>query len=112
MGQTLLDRTDRPTETQPPTSKLSDSTTDLLFLYQKSSRLLCPFFLQRVERCLQLEPLVNLYNMNDINDLDRTCTVLGEVFRSMEVIDKIVAAARDEADNPLQPITMTVTVRE
>ena len=50
--------------------------------------------------------------MNDNSGLDRTYTVLGEVFRSMEVVDKIVAAARDEADNPLQPITMTMTVKE
>ena len=63
-----------------------------------------------MERCLQLEPSVNLYIVNDINDLDRTYTVLGEVFRSMEVIDKIVAATRDNYDNPLEP--MTVTVKE
>ena len=75
LGQTLLDRIDRPTETQPPIanhSKPFDSTNDLLFLYQKSSRLLCPFFLQREVRCLQLEPLVNLYNMNDIGGLKRS----------------------------------------
>jgi peptidyl-prolyl cis-trans isomerase B (cyclophilin B) len=30
----------------------------------------------------------------------------------MEVVDKIVAAARDEFDNPLEPITMTMTVKE
>jgi hypothetical protein len=30
----------------------------------------------------------------------------------MEVVDKIVAAARDEVDNPLQPIPMTMTVKE
>ena len=50
--------------------------------------------------------------MNDISGLDWTYTVFGEVFRSMEVIDKIVAAARDEADNPLQPMTMTMTVEQ
>ena len=44
--------------------------------------------------------------------LDRTCIVFGEVFRGMEVVDKIVAAARDEFDNPLKPITMTMTVKE
>jgi hypothetical protein len=30
----------------------------------------------------------------------------------MEVVDKIVAAARDDCDNPLEPITMTMTVKE
>jgi hypothetical protein len=34
------------------------------------------------------------------------------VFRGIEVLDKIVAAARDQADNPLEPITMTVMVTE
>jgi peptidyl-prolyl cis-trans isomerase B (cyclophilin B) len=47
-------------------------------------------------------------NVNDGSGLDRTYTVFGEVFRGMDIVDKIVAAARDEADNPLQPITMTV----
>ena len=48
--------------------------------------------------------------MNDISGLDWTYTVFGKIFRSMGVVAKIVAAARDEADNPLQPITMTVTM--
>jgi hypothetical protein len=30
----------------------------------------------------------------------------------MEVVDKIVAASRDEFDNPLQPIMMKMTVKE
>ena len=30
----------------------------------------------------------------------------------MEVVDKIVAAARDDCDNPLEPITMMMTVKE
>ena len=48
----------------------------------------------------------------DNSGLDRTYTVFGEVFRGMEVVDKIVAAARDDCDNPLEPITMTMTVKE
>jgi peptidyl-prolyl cis-trans isomerase B (cyclophilin B) len=48
----------------------------------------------------------------DSSGLDRTYTVFGEVFRGMEVVDKIVAAPRDEFDNPLKPITMTMTVKE
>ena len=50
--------------------------------------------------------------VDDNSGLDRTYTVFGEVFRGMDVVDKIVAAARDEADNPLQPIPMTMTVKE
>ena len=50
--------------------------------------------------------------VDDNNGLGRTYTVFGEVFRGMEVVDKIVAAARDEFDNPLEPITMTMTVKE
>ena len=38
--------------------------------------------------------------------------VFGEVFRGMDVVDKIVAAARDEFDNPLKPIEMKMTVKE
>ena len=48
--------------------------------------------------------------MANSSGLDRTYTVFGEVFRGMEVVDKIVAAARDEFDNPLKPITMTMTM--
>ena len=48
--------------------------------------------------------------MNDIGDLDRTYTVFGEIFQGTEVVDKIIATARDDNDNPLEP--MTVTVKE
>lgn len=51
-------------------------------------------------------------DMNDNSGLDRRYTVFGEIFRGIEVLDKIVAAPRDAADNPLEPITMTVTVTE
>jgi peptidyl-prolyl cis-trans isomerase B (cyclophilin B) len=44
--------------------------------------------------------------------LDRRYTVFGEVFRGLDVIDKIVAAARDQADNPIEPITMMIRVKE
>ena len=30
----------------------------------------------------------------------------------MDVVDKIVATPRDEFDNPLKPITVTMTVKE
>ena len=48
----------------------------------------------------------------DNSGLDRTYTVFGEVFRGMDVGGQIVAATRDEFDNPLEPIPMTVTVKE
>ena len=44
--------------------------------------------------------------------LDRRYTVFGEIFRGIEIIDKIACTTRDERDNPLEPITMTVTVKE
>lgn len=44
--------------------------------------------------------------------LDRTYTVFGEVFRGLDVVDKIVAAQRDAGDNPLDPIDMTITLKE
>jgi peptidyl-prolyl cis-trans isomerase B (cyclophilin B) len=50
--------------------------------------------------------------VNDGSGLDRTYPVFGKVFRGMEVVDKIIAAALDEFDNPLMPMTMTVTVKE
>ena len=50
--------------------------------------------------------------MNDISGLGWAYTVFGEIFRGMEVVDKIVATARDHYDNPLQPMTMTMTVEQ
>ena len=50
--------------------------------------------------------------MNDIGDLDRTYTVFGEIFQGTEVVDKIIATARDDNDNPLEPMPMTMTVEQ
>jgi peptidyl-prolyl cis-trans isomerase B (cyclophilin B) len=50
--------------------------------------------------------------VDDSSGLDRTYTLFGEVFRGMEVVDKIVAIAHDDCDNPLTPITMKMTVKE
>jgi peptidyl-prolyl cis-trans isomerase B (cyclophilin B) len=38
--------------------------------------------------------------------------VFGEVFRGIDIVDKIVGAPRDERDNPLDPIRITMTVKE
>jgi peptidyl-prolyl cis-trans isomerase B (cyclophilin B) len=43
--------------------------------------------------------------------LDRQYSVFGQVLRGMEVVDKIVAAKRDERDNPLERIEMKVRVQ-
>ena len=51
-------------------------------------------------------------SVGDNSGLDRTYTVFGEVSRGLDVVDQIVAVARDERDNPLEPIAMTVTVKE
>ena len=48
----------------------------------------------------------------DQSALDRRYTVFGQVIRGLEVIDKIVAAQRDEADNPLAPVPMKLGVKE
>ena len=48
----------------------------------------------------------------DSSGLDRMYTVFGEVVRGLDVLDKIVAVARDERDNPLEPVPLTVTAKE
>ncbi|MGQ0811367.1 MAG: peptidylprolyl isomerase [Nitrospiraceae bacterium] len=48
----------------------------------------------------------------DASGLDRRYTVFGEVTRGLDVIDKIVALPRDQFDNPLEPVVMTVIVKE
>jgi len=48
----------------------------------------------------------------DSSGLDRRYTVFGEVIRGMEVADKIAALPRDENDNPLESVEMTITVKE
>lgn len=49
--------------------------------------------------------------VNDANFLDGKYTAFGKVTKGMEVADKIVNSARDERDNPLEPIRMKVTIQ-
>ena len=50
--------------------------------------------------------------VEDAGSLDRNYTVFGKVVRGMSVVDKIAEVQRDELDNPLDPVTMTITVEE
>ena len=47
----------------------------------------------------------------DSNFLDGQYTVFGEVIEGMDVADKIVDVQRDGNDNPLEKVTMKVTIR-
>lgn len=48
----------------------------------------------------------------DCQHLDGQYTAFGHVTTGMEVVDQIVSQKRDARDNPLEPITMTVTLVE
>ncbi len=50
--------------------------------------------------------------VEDTSSLDRTYSAFGKVMKGMDVVDKIVALPRDDNDNPLNPIPMTVSVSE
>ena len=47
----------------------------------------------------------------DSNFLDRQYSIFGEVIEGMDVADKIVNVKKDSADNPLEKITVKVTIR-
>jgi len=48
--------------------------------------------------------------LNSATFLDGNYTVFGEVLEGMDVVDKIVSQPRDERDNPIERIELTVTV--
>lgn len=50
--------------------------------------------------------------VGDSGGLDRRYTVFGEVVKGIEAADRIAAMSRDERDNPLEPVVMTVTIKE
>lgn len=50
--------------------------------------------------------------VEDNSSLDRTYTVFGKVVKGLDVVDRIVAVNRDALDNPVDPVTMQVTVVE
>jgi peptidyl-prolyl cis-trans isomerase B (cyclophilin B) len=48
--------------------------------------------------------------VDDVFRLDHRYTVFGQVIDGMEVVDQIVSVPRDENDNPLEKIEMTVRI--
>ena len=50
--------------------------------------------------------------VEDQSSLDRTYSAFGKVVKGMETVDKLVTLARDENDNPLEPVEMTVVITE
>lgn len=46
----------------------------------------------------------------NVNRLDNQYTVFGKVISGMDVVDQIVNVERDQADNPLEKVAMTVTI--
>ncbi len=54
---------------------------------------------------------VSIDVVKDAHFLDGKYTAFGKVTKGMAVADKIVSAPRDERDNPLEPISMKITIK-
>ncbi len=50
--------------------------------------------------------------VRDSNFLDGQYTAFGKVIKGMEVADKIVSVARDPRDNPLESVSMKITIKQ
>ena len=49
-------------------------------------------------------------NKDGLRRLDGNYTVYGQVFKGMDVVEKIVSVAKDSTDTPLTPITLHIDV--
>jgi len=50
--------------------------------------------------------------VEDQGSLDRSYSVFAKVVKGMDVVDQIVAAPRDDRDNPLNPVRITIRAEE
>lgn len=51
-----------------------------------------------------------VHDKNGLARLDDKFTVFGQVFKGMDVVDKIVSVKKDSTDTPLSPITLDVNI--